>query len=239
MKEQRIGTPAARALLAGLAVLLLAALIPQASRADGVSYTGTLDSSTSVFETTLTIVETTNVALQTYGFGGGVNQAGTTIAAGGTDPFVAIFLGTGDGASILTDALANPFGTSLVLNNFDNFTGCTPAGAPVIGGAATCGDVRLLFNGLVPGTYTVLLSDGQNIANAVFDNGTLGEGFTDLTGEAFCNLNINGVDCPNTSGAYALDILTTPTNPGTPVPEPGVLTLLIAGMGLVGKKLKK
>jgi hypothetical protein len=131
-------------------------LIPQASRADGVSYTRTLGSSTSVFETTLTIGVTSDVTLQTHGFGGGVNQVGTTIAAGGTDLFVAIFFGAG--ATILTGALANPFGTSLVLNNFDNFTGCTPAGAPVIDGAATCGDVQLLLSGLDAGTYTALLA---------------------------------------------------------------------------------
>ena len=29
---------------------------------------------------------------------------------------------------------------------------------------------------LATGLYTVVLGDGQSIANAVFDNGTLGEG---------------------------------------------------------------
>ena len=70
--------------------------------------------------------------------------------------------------------------------------------------------------------YTVVLSGGLNIANAVFDNGTLGEGFSDfLTGGQFCNLLINGVDCPNTSGNYALDIVA----PSATVPEPAFVPL--------------
>ena len=57
---------------------------------------------------------------------------------------------------------------------------------------------------LAAGTYTIVLSDGQYIANAVDDNGTLGEGFTDFTGDQFCNVDINGSARPNTSGNYAL-----------------------------------
>ena len=38
--------------------------------------------------TTVTLSTTGAITLQTYGFGGGVNAAGTTIAAGGFDPFV-------------------------------------------------------------------------------------------------------------------------------------------------------
>jgi hypothetical protein len=88
----------------------------------------------------------------------------------------------------------------------------------------------MTFASLAGGTYTILLSDGQYIANAVFDNGTLGEGFTDLTGGVFCNTvdTTTGTPCPNTSGAYALDVTTpggsgTGTGPGggTPTPEPG------------------
>ena len=76
------------------------------ARADGTqSYTGTLanpdnasgtfDSSDS-FSLTLALSTASNVNLQTYGFGGGVNAAGSTILAGGTDPFVGLFSGTGN-----------------------------------------------------------------------------------------------------------------------------------------------
>jgi hypothetical protein len=214
-------------------LLLLAAVatvfitwVPLA-RADTESFTGTLSSSTSVFETTLTLASAGDVLLQTYGFGGGTNAQGTVIAAGGTDPFLAIFSGTGGAATILTDGLGNPFGTSLDLSNYGSFAGCPPAGTVNIGGSPVCGDITMNLVSLPHGTYTIVLSDGQYIANAVFDNGTLGEGFTDFTGGFFCNLSINGADCPNTSGAYALDI-TTPT---VSTPEPG--TLLLLGTGLL------
>lgn len=209
-----------------IAVMLVLAWVmaqPDA-KAEGISYTGTLASSSDVFETTLTLTTASNVTLQTFGFGGGVNQAGKTIMAGGTDPFLAIFSGTGAGATLLTDGMGNPFATSLDLSNYPSFTGCGPAGAPSIGGMPQCGDVQMNLSDLAAGNYTVMLSDGQYIANAVFDNGTLGEGFSDLTGGQFCNLAINGTACSAT-GAWALDIITHPSSTNT-VPEPATILLL-------------
>jgi hypothetical protein len=110
----------------------------------------------------------------------------------------------------------------------ESFLGCPPAGAPVIGGSPPCGDITTKLPSLAAGAYTVVLSDGQYIADAVFDNGTLGEGFADLTGGSFCNVSINGVDCPNTSGDYALDI-TTPSQWLAPVPEPSMPQKLSTG----------
>jgi PEP-CTERM motif-containing protein len=220
--------------------LFALALGATAAHADTISYTGTLSSPEDFVDITITLATAGTVDLQTYGFGGGTNAAGTVISAGGTDPFLAIFSGTGSGATILTDGLGNPFGTALDLVNYENpnFGGCPPAGAPTIGGSTQCGDITITIPWLAVGTYTVLLSDGQYFANAVFDNGTLGEGFTDFTGGAFCNIAINGVACLNTSGAYALDIttptgtVTTPTSTVSPVPEPGMFSLL--GSGLIG-----
>jgi hypothetical protein len=123
--------------------------------------------------------------------------------------------------------LGNPFGTSLDLSNYGNpdFLGCPPAGTPVIGGSPQCGDVTMAFSSLAAGTYTVLLSDGQYIPQAVFDDGTLGEGFDDFTGGGFCNIFINGVGCPDPlGGAYAFDITTNPLV--SAVPEPASRALL-------------
>jgi hypothetical protein len=213
-----------RALLAGSTLLFLLAI---SAKADSTtSHTGDLATSESTFETTLTLAFAENVTLQTYGFGGGVNGAGTHISAGGTDPFLAIFSGVGNGATILTDGMGNPFGTSLDLGNYSSFMGCPPAGLVNFGGP-TCGDITMSLTALAAGTYTLLLSDGQFIPYAVSDNGTLGEGFADFTGGVFCNLSNNGVNCPNTLGAFALDV--TVSGAVTPTPEPASLVLIAAG----------
>lgn len=214
---------------------LLIALAP-AAFADSVSYTGTLTGSTDVFETVFTLASSGAITLQTWGFGGGVNAEGATILPGGTDPFVAIFSGTGPDATIVNDASSNPFGTSIDLGNYASFEGCPPAGAPIIGGSAQCGDITMPVPTLAAGTYTVVLSDGDYIADAVFDNGTLGEGFTDFTGGMFCNLDINGVACPNTSGAYALDI---DGLPAAEVPEPAGVPLFVCGFLFIDAGLKR
>ena len=214
-----------------LFLLLSAALGGGPAAAATTSYEGTLAASDSVFLFVVTVPAPGTVTVRTFGFGGGVNAAGTPILAGGMDPFLAIFVGTGPEAPIFTDALLNPYGTSLDLSNYPDFAGCPPAGAPMIGGAPECGDVGMSI-ALPPGDYTVVLSDGQYIANAVFDNGTLGEGFTDLTGGEFCNLVINGVDCPNDTGAFALDITTPDRLPTVPEPAPAALVSTVL-LGLV------
>jgi hypothetical protein len=206
---------------------LFVALIPSAVQAASISYTGTLASSMDVVAETFTLTSPATIGLQTWSFGGGRNAAGNLILPGGTDPFLGIFSGTGASAAILTDGGGNPYGTSLDLSNYGipNFLGCPPAGAPTIGGSPQCGDITMTPS-LAAGTYTVILTDGQYIPQAVFDNGTLGEGFNDFTGGAFCNIAINGMNCPNTSGAYAFDITGLPAS----VPEP-------AAAGLVGAAL--
>jgi hypothetical protein len=203
--------------------LVLTIGVAAAAASVTTSYVGILASPETPVDYTVTLLTAGTVTLQTYGFGGGTNAAGTHVAAGGTDPFLAIFSGTGNGATILTDGLSNAYGTALDLSNYSSFMGCPPAGAPVIGGSAQCADIVMTL-ALAAGTYTVVIGDGEYIANAVFDNGTLGEGFTDLTGGNFCNAAINGVDCPNASGAYALDI-TTAAGPA-PAPEPSTMVLV-------------
>jgi len=219
-----------------LKCLVLAAMLAfgaSAALADSSSsFVGTLASPEDFFSVTVTIPSDTDLTLQTYGFGGGTNQAGTLIAPGGTDPFVGLFLGTGSSATFIN-------GTSLDLSNYSSFIGCPPANSASNFGGTTCGDVTMLFSSLAAGTYTVLLSDGQFVPNAALGAGaTFGDGFSDLTGGQFCNIAdfTNGVetDCPNTSGAYALDLITN----GSPImtsPEPSGMLLLAAGLlGVIG-----
>lgn len=144
-----------KTILATLAVLLAAG----SAFADSSSSTGTLASSTDTASLVFVVggSSSENVTIQTLGFGGGVNAAGQTIVAGGFDPFVGVFSGTGSTAAIVTDGMGDPFGTSDALSNFGGFAGCPPAGTVDIGGSV-CGDVTIQL-ALLPGTYTLLLTD--------------------------------------------------------------------------------
>ena len=200
--------------------LVAAYVAIQAASGATISYTGTLaspsDTSTTI---TVNLASAGNLALQTWGFGGGTNAASFVIPAGGFDPFVGVFAGTGSTATFID-------GTSDDLSNYGAFQGCPPAGTVDIGGAV-CGDVTMLFS-LAAGTYTVLLTDGGYIPTAVFEtNGTLGDGFTDFTGGAF--QTCNGTDCITPTANWALDI-TTPDNTAS-APEPG--GIWVCGVGLM------
>jgi hypothetical protein len=191
--------------------------------ADTVSQTGTLASPEDTVLIPIVLTSAGDVTLQTYGFGGGVNAAGTLIAPGGFDPFVGLFQGTGDGA-VFVD------GTSDILTNYT--PGCPPAGTVTLGGSATCGDVNMQFTGLAAGTYTVLLSDGEYIPFATFEGpgGTLGDGFVDFTAGVFQTCDTNG-DCNNDTANWALDITTSAGSTPPPVPEPPSVELV--GMAIV------
>jgi hypothetical protein len=214
-----------------LYILAPAILLAGSAFADTVSYTGTLSSPEDTWETDATLSSAGTLTLQTWGFGGGTNAAGTVISSGGFDPFVGVFDSSGD----LIE------GTSDVLSNYTSFTGCPPAGLVIIGSVPdNCGDITMSL-ALAAGTYTVLLSNAEYIPNAIFDSpsyGNVSEGFTDFTGGAFqtcADLN----NCNNDSANWALDV-TTPTSV-TATPEPG--SLAECGLGLMAIaatwKLKK
>jgi len=197
-------------------ILWLFALIATGARAGTFSYTGTLSSpedSTSG-QIVITLTDPGTVDLQTWGFGGGTNAAGDVIPAGGFDPFVGVFAGTGASAAFIN-------GTSDILANYGSFTGCPPAGQVDIGGSL-CGDISMSLS-LAAGSYTILLTDADYFPVAVDETGgLLGDGFFDFTGGVF--ETCNGLDCVNDSANWALDI-TTPGSIGA-VPEPSALPLL-------------
>jgi hypothetical protein len=213
-----------RALIISISAVFLAAFCC----ADTISETGTLNSPEDTVLIPLTLVTGGTVTLQTFGFGGGTNAAGTVIPAGGFDPFVGLFSGTGSTAVFLD-------GTSDILTNYS--PGCPPAGTLAIGSVpGQCGDVNIQFAGLSAGTYTVLLTDGEYVPSAVFESSPalLGDGFTDFTGGVF-ETCLDVDDCNTDTANWALDITapagsTVPTP--SPVPEPKFAPLAAIGMAL-------
>jgi hypothetical protein len=203
-----------------LLVILFLAVQLRICGADTISLTGTLlnPEDTALIDFTLGAPGT--VTLQTYGFGGGINAAAMTIPAGGFDPFVALFSDAGVGAILVN-------GTSDVLSNYSS--GCPPAGTVTIGSVSgQCGDVDLVFAALPAGAYTILLSDGEYLPNAVFEVSPafLADGFTDLTGGVFQTC-YDTANCNADTANWALDI-TAPS--GTFSPEPA--SMMLAGLGV-------
>jgi hypothetical protein len=220
MNSSRIGIFHRRCAAIVVSTLALASLCS----ADVVlSETGTLSTPEDTFVMVINLATAGSVTLQTYGFGGGTNAAGTVIPSGGFDPFVGLFSGTGPTALFIN-------GDSDILTTYT--PGCPPAGTVTVGGVPNqCGDVRLELPGLAPGTYTVLLSDSEYVLNAVFETaGTLGDGFTDFTGGVFQTcVDANNCIPQGDTGNWALDI-TEPGGSAPSVPEPDAFGL--AGLGL-------
>ena len=84
-----------------IAIIVPAFLLAGLCCADTISETGTLSSPEDTVLIPLTLLTGGTVTLQTFGFGGGTNAAGTVIPAGGFDPFVGLFYGTGPTALFL------------------------------------------------------------------------------------------------------------------------------------------
>jgi len=194
-----------------------------------ISDTGSFSTPEDTFLVSVTLASTGNITLQTYGFGGGTNAAGTVIPAGGFDPFVGLFEGTGSTALFLD-------GTADNLSNYPSEpSACPPAGLVTIGSVTgQCGDVRLTFTGLAAGTYTVLLSDANYVPNAVYEvTGYLGDGFSDLTGGSLPFQTCYDLsDCNTDTANWALDVTTTGGG-ATSTPEPA--SSLFVGLALLTK----
>lgn len=215
-----------KALLRAAAITSVAASAWMYGSAETISQTGTLANPEDTVLINLPLISGGSVNLQTYGFGGGTNAAGTVIAPGGFDPFIGIFSGTGSSAVFLN-------GTSDILANYSD--GCPPAGTVTIGGIpGQCGDVNLQLSGLGAGDYTILLTDAAYLPYAAFeDSGTLGDGFVDLTGAVFQTC-YDANDCNTDSSNWALDITTSANSTPPPVPEPPSAELVCLAVASAG-----
>ncbi|NRF70314.1 PEP-CTERM sorting domain-containing protein [Aquincola sp. S2] len=145
--------------------------------AANVSFTGNLAGDNDVQTFSFTLATTADVTLRTWSYAGGINAAGDTIAAGGFDPIVSLFLGNGIGAILLTS------------NDDDPSVATDPATGSAL-------DALLAVTGLPSGTYTVALSQFANFAiGPTLGDGFLGAGNTGFDGRsAAWALDILGVD---------------------------------------------
>jgi hypothetical protein len=219
-------------------MLCLFAATATSLRADPVSFTGNLMSPEGVFEDTFTLLSNSTVTIQTWGFGGGTNSSLQNIGPGGFDPLITLFSGPPASATMVVDAFGNPLADAdNLLNAPWSFVGnCPAAGSVAIGSDNDCGDVYMQA-GLAEGTYTVVLTDANYIPNAVYDNGTLSEGFTDLTGGAFQTCDPVSNACITPNGNYAVDILYAQPDSPAITPEPSTLSQLGIGFAvLIGAK---
>jgi hypothetical protein len=193
----------------------LLVLLPGIASADTQSYTGSLNPANpnDVYFATFSIATSSNVVIQSYGYGGsagapgGTNAAGTVIAPGGFDTYFSLFAGTGSSAIFLD-------------SNDDG--GCGPASPDPV-----CEDSRLTLNSLAAGDYTLALTLPNNYSIAEnYGYGDLGDGFIDLQGDYY-DYASGEVRTSN----FAFDISSgTGLGTPTPTPEPSSLTLLVSGL---------
>jgi hypothetical protein len=215
------------------AVCLLTAT---ASGSSFLSYAGTFGTANDVLEESFTLTSADTINIQTWSFGGGTNAAGHLISAGGFDPLVALFSGLPPSAEIYVDSSANPFVDADNLSNapYSPVGNCPPAGFVTIGagtGASICGDDFMQMVNLAAGVYTLVLTDANNQPNAIYDNGSLAEGFSDTGVFQTCNQTSEGLTCVGRSAGYAVDIVSNTGKSDLLVaPEPETLTLLGAGL---------
>lgn len=207
------------------ASLLAGALAFGAASANTVDYsfTGTFSRDDNVQLFNFVVDATSTVTFRTFGYAGGVNAAGNTIARGGFDPILALFDGTG----------------KYIDHNDDGE--CGPVAAD--SGTGMCWDAYFSAP-LTPGRYTVSVmqfdnyANGPNLSNgfARDGEGNFTAGWNDCDAGMFCD--ISGVTPWNIrDNHWAFDILNVGSAvvvQPTDVPEPSALGFLGLGVLLGG-----
>jgi hypothetical protein len=180
------------------------------AQVSSIAYTGTLFSTKTVVPITFALTAADTIIFQTWGFGGGVNAAGTTISPGGFEPLLTLYSGTVTATSIETDAGGIPLADAGILRNPPwSFAGnCAAAGKVQIGSNDDCGDVKMQA-ALTTGTYTLLLSYSGYLPGAIFDGGSISAPYVDLASVQFQSCDPGANACIDRNGNYAVDIVGT------------------------------
>ena len=154
------------------------------------------------------------VTFRTLSYGGGVNELGNAIAAGGFDPILTLFQEFND-----------PNG--LMLGQNDNGS-CPPANNDPVTNA--CWDSELTI-ALTPGLYTLVLSQSDNFALGPFlADGFLRAGQGYFTGPTFVGTPgaFYDANMAQRTSAWAVDVLDV--QDAVIIPEPSTLLLLLSGI---------
>ena len=147
------------------AIAAVALVVGSASAlAANFSFTGNLAGDNSIKLFSFALASSSNVTLRTWSYAGGTNAAGSSISAGGFDPVVSLFLGSGASALLID---ANDDGLGVAID-------------PVTGNDF---DSLLQAFALPAGTYTVALTQSANFAiGPALGDGFLGAGNTGFDG---------------------------------------------------------
>ncbi len=189
------------------------------------SFTGSFSQDDQLQQFVFTLNSPGSVIVRTLGYAGGTNFAGSVIPAGGFDPILTVFQGTGPSASLF---------------NVNNDAGCGLVGTDPV--TSACWDSYLTLAGLPAGQYTLVLSQSDNGANGP----TLGDGFGrdgqgNFTGPTFLGGAGSFIDAnpAQRTANWAVDILRADDAVLVGIPEPGTLGLAAAGLALLIAKSRR
>lgn len=170
--------------------------------------TGTLSNQAQVVEETFTLSSMADITAFTTSYGGGNNLNGTTTGAGGFQPSLILFNGSGN--YVAGETYPSP----------------TAHTDPSTHWAL---DAYLSDSNLPTGTYTIALTDWLNQQSPSATN--LTDGFTDNLGSGGSTF----VDAQGNlrSGNYAFNLSVSSSAPPGTIPEPGTLWLVIPALAAV------
>ena len=202
-----------------IACLTAGLLFTSFSAATDFSFEGAFNQDDDVRQFSFNVGASSTVTLRSWGYAGGVNAAGQTIARGGFDTNLALFNGVG----------------ALIQVNDDGGPGNVAADSET----GQYWDAFLQVT-LAPGDYLVSLTqydnfaNGPNIADGFFRQGD-GNFTVDFGCGAFAFCDVSGASpFDQRSSHWALDILGVNPAEVSPIPEPETYALLLAGLGIAG-----
>lgn len=182
------------------------------------SFTGNFSGDADVQLFNFSIGAVSDVTLISYSYAGGTMADGTVISAGGFDPILALWDGSGD-----------------LIQEYDDGPGSVPTD-PATG---MNWDSNLLLTNLAVGNYTASIAQyenftaGSNLSNGFTESDPFFTGLYGCSNGQFCDVS-NVFDGNNRSNFWAFDVLGVDSAEAPPpvpvVPLPASLPLILSGL---------